>query len=122
MEKEEERPENHYQIIIRSVVEQVHVVTATDPVSAELKFEKMREDGLKIPGVIQSRSIEKMENLLLDGFEVSVTTAGEGCPSFWTVVHTESGLRKTKPSLKAAYNKVKSDLARRGISVHPEEQ
>lgn len=107
-----------YKITIRSVVEQHHLISAKNPTEAELRFSKMRESGeVFVLGVVQATKTEKVEELDLEGFEVLHETEGPGCPVFYTVVHTVTGLRKTSSSIKYARDKVVADLSRRGQNV-----
>ena len=119
MENSEERPENKYEFTVRSVVEQVYVVAGRNSVEADLSFQKLRDKGeIEVLGVVQSIKCEKKDDLKLDPEEWKIhsSSEGPGCPVFWTVVHKGTGLRKTKTSLREAYDKVLSDLARRKLN------
>jgi len=110
-----------FEFTVRTLVEKKYVVDATTRVEAELIFAKERESGVvNIEGVVQSISCRLLNDLQIDPdvFEVLETSSGDGRPTFYTVIHKKSGLRKTKSSLEAAYSKVIADLSRRNQSGH----
>lgn len=114
----EERPKADYQFFVRCLVEQIYVVTAENRVQAEIEFNRHRSLGLiSLPGVVQSIRCDKKEEFNLDPEEWEVDTRCEnvGAPTFYTVVHKKTGLRKTRQSLREAHSKVVSDLSRRGL-------
>lgn len=115
------REKESFEFTVRTLVEKKFVVESRSRFEAELLFEKMKMTGqVEVEGVVQSTSCRSLGRPQIDPklFEVLEQTRGPGQPTFYTVIHRESGLRKTKTSLEEAYNKVKSDLSRRTSNGH----
>lgn len=116
LESEKEGGQNLYSVTVRRLVEETTVLAASNPVEARRLVEDRSQDG-DYPGVIQGIQVKRHHPLELDSEVWTITESGEGegCPTFFTVIHNPTGLRVTATDPTHAYGKLTSDLSRRGL-------